>query len=274
MKSFINASIVLYNSNTTEVQEVIDSFLSSKQSNIIYLIDNSPTDCLKYCFKGERIRYFFTGKNLGYGAAHNIALKKSIESGCEYHVVLNPDLIFDPNVIDELYDYMINNSEIGQIMPRIIYPDGELQKLCKLVPSPLDLFFRRFLPKKISAKNDYHYTLSFTGYDKIMEVPYLSGCFMFLRVEIVNKIGLFDERFFMYPEDIDLTRRMNKISSTIFYPKVTVIHNHAKESYASIKMLWIHITNMIKYFNKWGWLFDSDRKRTNKRILSQLGKNV
>ena len=95
---------------------------------------------------------------------------------------------------------------------------------------------------------------------------------MFLRLKSLKDVGLFDERYFMYPEDLDLTRRINENYKTMFYPKAKVVHNHAKESYKSFKMLKIHTINMIKYFNKWGWFYDNKRTKTNKRILKQLNK--
>jgi GT2 family glycosyltransferase len=108
-----------------------------------------------------------------------------------------------------------------------------------------------------------------SGYNKTMNVPYLSGCFMFLRVKALKEIGLFDERFFMYPEDIDLTRRIHSKYQTVFYPEVSVIHNHAQDSYKNYRMLWIHISNMVKYFNKWGWIFDSERRKVNNEYVRQ-----
>jgi GT2 family glycosyltransferase len=122
----------------------------------------------------------------------------------------------------------------------------------------------------MTKKKIDRFELKSSGYDKEIEVPYLSGCFMFLRTESLKKVGLFDERFFMYPEDIDLTRRMHKEYRTMFYPNVSIVHEHEKGSYKSFKLLYIHIINMIKYFNKWGWIFDKERKSINKRILSQF----
>ena len=75
---------------------------------------------------------------------------------------------------------------------------------------------------------------------------------MFLRCDSLRKVGLFDPRYFMYPEDIDLTRRINQHYRTVMYPAVEITHNHAQGSYHSTRLLWIHITNMIKYFIKWG----------------------
>ncbi|MFT3751971.1 MAG: glycosyltransferase [Paludibacter sp.] len=164
---------------------------------------------------------------------------------------------------------MNNNSEIGQLMPKVHYPNGKIQYLCKLIPTPFDLIFRRFFPTEWTKKRMERFELKASGYNKIMDVPYLSGCFMFLRTAALREVGLFDERFFMYPEDIDLTRRIHQKYRTVFYPDVSIIHHHAQESYTNLKMLWIHIVNLIRYFNKWGWFFDKERRNVNKETLKQ-----
>jgi GT2 family glycosyltransferase len=103
-----------------------------------------------------------------------------------------------------------------------------------------------------------------------MFVPYLSGCFMLLRQSALQEIGLFDERFFMYPEDIDLTRRMAERYETIYFPEVSVVHEHGAASYKSVRMLIVHVYNLVKYFNKWGWINDPIRERLNQRTLKNL----
>jgi GT2 family glycosyltransferase len=103
-----------------------------------------------------------------------------------------------------------------------------------------------------------------------MFVPYLSGCFMLLRQESLRKIGLFDERFFMYPEDIDLSRRMAVCYDTLFFPLATVTHEHGAASRKSLRMLLIHLVNIFKYFNKWGWIHDPIREQLNCRTLKQF----
>jgi hypothetical protein len=92
---------------------------------------------------------------------------------------------------------------------------------------------------------------------------------MFIRCNILSEVGLFDERYFMYCEDFDLSRRFNEVARTIYYPKEYIYHAHAKESYKNRKMLLIHIKSAIKYFNKWGWFFDKKRKKTNNLILKK-----
>lgn len=104
----------------------------------------------------------------------------------------------------------------------------------------------------------------------MMNVPYLSGCFMFLRVSVLKEVGLFDERYFMYLEDTDLSRRIHKKYKTIYYPFVHIIHEYSKGSYKNIKLLIYHIHSAIKYFNKWGWIFDKERREINTKVLREL----
>ncbi|RZK61256.1 MAG: glycosyltransferase family 2 protein, partial [Pedobacter sp.] len=111
-----------------------------------------------------------------------------------------------------------------------------------------------------------------TNYDKIMDVPYLSGCFMLLRVESIQKVGLFDENIFMYGEETDLCRRL--IASgyrTVFYPKVEIFHHFEKGSHKSWRLTKVGIQSALYYFNKWGWFFDAERKIINDRVLRKMG---
>ena len=270
----LSASIVLYNTKTEDLKRVINSYFSYRGEKQLFLVDNSPTDRLKEIVKvypNNNIYYIFNNENMGYGKAHNIAIKKSIEQGQPYHIILNPDIIIEKGALEKLTDYMEQHPEVGNIMPKIIYPDGELQYLCKLLPSPIDLIFRRFIPvKKWKDAINKRYELHSFGYDKIMNVPNLSGCFMFLRTEALKQVGLFDENIFMYLEDIDLNRRIHSKYQTIYYPEARVIHEHQKESYKSKKLLKAHIKSAIYYFNKYGWFFDKERTNINRNILEKF----
>jgi GT2 family glycosyltransferase len=276
MSNSLNISIVLYHNKEEQIKKAIKSALNTDLNINLYLVDNSLTDTLRDLEKiDNRITYIFNNANLGFGKAHNIALKKSIEKNILYHLVLNPDVYFEKGVLEELYNFMEANKDVGLVMPKVLYPDGNIQYLCKLLPTPLDLFGRRFLNfgpfKKIVEKRNEVYELRFTGYDKIMEVPYLSGCFMFIRTEVLKKVGLFDERFFMYLEDTDLSRRIHRVSKTVYYPGVSIYHEYGKGSYKNPKLLKYHLDSAIKYFNKYGWLFDKERDEINKKTLEKLG---
>jgi GT2 family glycosyltransferase len=268
----INASIVLYHNKKEQLIKAINSFLNTDLNVKLYLIDNSSNDNLKELAKlDNRIEYIFNNANLGYGTGHNIAMRKSVEDGALYHVVLNPDVYFESGVLEKLLDYMENHQDVGNIIPQVRYPDGEIQHLCKLLPTPTDLILRRFIPlKSWKEKRNETYELRFTGYDKVMNVPSLSGCFMFLRTSVLEEIGLFDEKIFMYLEDVDLNRRIHSKYKTIFYPKVEIVHEYGKESYVNKKLLKYHIQSAIYYFNKWGWIFDKERDEINQKFLKSL----
>lgn len=265
----LSASIVAYNTPRPELEGVIENAIRGNVDKI-YVIDNSSNDSLRIVEElSDKIRYIHSA-NIGYGGAHNIAIREAMGSGANYHVVLNPDICFEPDTIAKLIEYMEEHADVGQIMPKVFYPDGRLQYLCKMVPTPFDLIFKRFLPGGLTQRRMEKFQLKFTGYDQIMNVPYLSGCFMLFRVSALRDVGLFDERFFMYPEDIDITRRMHRKYKTIFYPYVSIVHAHAAASKTNLRMLVIHILNMIKYFNKWGWIFDRERSSMNKQLLNEV----
>jgi GT2 family glycosyltransferase len=270
MRPNISASIVIYKSNLALLQKAVESFLNSTEHSTLYLINNSPSDEYRNHFAHPRIRYIFNNRNVGFGAGHNIALKEAMKDpNPAYHVILNPDIYFETDVIDKLQTYMDNNEQVGLLMPKILYPDGRLQPLCKLLPSPLTLFSRRFLqffPNLLQRLN-HAYEMHFSGYNKIMDVPFLSGCFMFLRLDALRQVGLFDERIFLYTEDADLSRRIHKHYRTVFFPEAVIYHYHQRESYKNIVILAYHISSAIKYFNKWGWFNDSEREVINQRIL-------
>ena len=273
MKS-ITASIVLYNNERKVLLESINSFINSKTDvdTFLYLIDNSPTDELKDIINNPKVQYIFNPSNPGFGAAHNIAITDAISKNSEYHLVLNPDIYFDTDVIHSLLNFMDENPNIGNVMPKVLYADGSLQYLCKFLPTPYDWIGRRFNPiKKMVAERNEYFEMRFTGYNKIMDVPYLSGCFMFLRMSAIKNTGLFDDNIFMYGEETDLCRRLIANGfRTVFYPEVTIYHHFEKGSHKSWRLTKIGMQSAIYYFNKWGWFNDKERKRINKETLQKL----
>ena len=156
-------------------------------------------------------------------------------------------------------------------MPKIVYPNGSTQHLCKLLPTPKDLILRRFIPfEKNKKRLENRYELRFFSYNTEAEIPVLSGCFMMIRTSILKDVNGFDQRFFMYLEDVDLCRRIGEVSRLIYYPEVKIVHNYEKGSYKNKRLLTYYVKSPIKYFNKWGWLLDKERSRINKRALRKL----
>ena len=265
----LNISIVLYNPHWDEVNNLVSELILARCVRKVYLVDNSPNKA-KYEKPSDKVRYLWNeGKNLGYGAAHNIAIRESVWYKTPFHLVINSDIVVKHEDIETIFAFMVSNPKVGQLMPRVVYPNGETQYLCKLLPTPWDVFGRRFLPSFMTRRRNERYELRRSGYDKPMNVPYLSGCFMFLRTDAVLKARLFDERYFMYPEDIDLTRTIHRDYITLYWPQVTIIHNHEQGSYKNPHLLKVHIINMCRYFNKWGWIWDKERRLFNRLTLQQ-----
>ena len=244
--------------------------LSKEPIECIYVEDNSPDTKLKELFEPYRNVNYAHIDNRGYGHAHNKAIRRAIDEGSDFHLVINPDVRWDGVILERLIDEMNKHDNCALLQPRIIYPDGRLQHTCRLLPTPLDVFAKRFLPAFLFKKRLKRYLLPESAYAKSFNAVYMQGSFMLFRTSCFSEIGLFDERFFMYPEDIDITRRTRSFFSAIYYPDISIVHDHQAASSRNLKMLWVHIVNMIKYFNKWGWFFDKNRRTLNKQLLKDI----
>jgi GT2 family glycosyltransferase len=263
----VTASIVVYNNPPDQLSQAISSFLNTDLHVHLYILDNSPDYDVLPLYQDSRITYIFNGRNLGFGAAHNIALRSSIATA-RYHVVLNPDVYFGPEVLDTLFHFASSRTEIGLLMPKVLHPDGSIQHLCKLLPTPADLFIRRFLPQSLKhlAKDRLdRYEFRNRNYDSLLSVPFLSGCFMMINCAALAQVGVFDERFFMYLEDVDLCRRIHQQFDTIYFPEVSIFHHYKKGSYRSGRLLLHHLISALLYFQKWGWYSDKERADINRR---------
>lgn len=270
MTTKITASLVLYNNHPDEFGIAIESFLNSVEDAHIVIFDNSEKKIISSVLLDKRVTHLHIGENIGFGAGHNRAFAE-ISRDSDFHVVINPDVSFDNDVINRLMSILVSDSSIGVIMPKIVYPDGSLQHLCKLIPTPLDLIARRFVPLKyIQDKINNRYELHNLPQTETIDVPILSGCFLIIRSDMLRRYGGFDERYFMYMEDVDLTRRIGSYARVVYEPTVSVVHGYAKGSYRNRKLFLYHLKSAILYFNKWGWIFDSDRTNRNKRMLRNL----
>jgi GT2 family glycosyltransferase len=95
---------------------------------------------------------------------------------------------------------------------------------------------------------------------------------MLLRRSVLDVVGYFDERYFLYAEDLDLSRRINTVARTLFVPSQTVVHEYRSRTSPSLRRLGYAAINLTRYFNKWGWIRDADRDRVNRRALEQFSR--
>ena len=240
---------------------------------ILYIIDNSPDDKLKQICCGENVHYIFNGlNNRGFGAGHNIGIKMAEACGSDFHFVINPDVFFDSCTLSKIVDFMQNNQHIGLLMPKILFPNAEVQYVCKLMPTPLNLLIRGFgLDKKWkwAKKIDDDYEMKFSDYNSTMQVPCVSGCFMVFNTKVFSEVGYFDENIFMYFEDMDISRRVLEKYDVVMYSDAIVYHKWNRAVYNAsdaVKFKKIIFKSAWYYFNKWGWICDTRRKKINTRI--------
>jgi GT2 family glycosyltransferase len=264
-----SVSIVVHNSRFADVQVAVLLLLQSEASTI-YIIENSPLPRFKALAAMDPRIFYAHVENNGFGAAHNIALRKALQDPEGFHLIMNPDVFWSGSVPEILTGYLASNPDVGMVAPRVYYPDGDLQYTCRMLPTPFDLILKRFLPKRFFKKRRERYLLAHHDHTHPINCPYLQGSFLLFRNKALLDCGIFDEQFFMYPEDIDITRRIHERWKTIYFPSVSIVHFHQAASRTDYHMLQIHLTNMIKYFNKWGWWFDKKRRLYNKRLLEEV----
>jgi len=271
--SLFTGSIVLFNNEASILNKAIQSFLNATPYGILYLIDNSPTDDLKKIATNDRVIYISNPSNPGFGASHNKAIDLAKTKNSKWHFIINPDTHFEGDVITPMIRFMEEHPNVGMMMPQVLNNDGTIQFLPKLLPNILWII-RRKLHKLDPRHQNFisKYELRIVPEDKIYNSPLLSGCFNLMRLEAIEKVGGYDDNFFMYFEDFDLSRRMHAQYQTIYFPKVAVYHGYEGGANKNLKLFRIFITSGFIYFNKWGWIFDKQRKKINKKTLEQFGK--
>lgn len=254
----ITASIVVFDTPPSRVIETIAALLFSTHELHLTVVDNCSkrgiAAALHEAFPDLDI--LKTQRNIGFGRAHNAAERHAPPS--QYHLILNPDVTVAPDTLAALSSFLDANPQIALTSPRILNTDGSEQHLNKRDPTVLDLAIRRFFPAKLRnlprvERRARHFLMEDVGYDHDCLIPYMTGCCMLFRRDVFKQIGGFDERFFLYLEDADITRRVNARAKAVYHPEVSVIHDWARGSHRSLALTLVNIRSAIYYFNKWGW---------------------
>lgn len=263
----ISISIVTYNSELY-IGKLLDSFNQHVHhpDYHIYIIDNGSTDKTIDIIK-DRISPSITlvqnPRNKGFGSGHNTILD---QINSKYHVCVNPDIILVNDIISAMAHYMDENAEIGLVTPKILNLDGSLQILPKKNPKLIYLIARRI---NLSFLRKYRekYEMQEQKDNCKCDVEFCSGCFMFMRTALFKELGGFDERFYMYFEDADLTRRMRGQARAEYNSDFSVVHAWERAGSKKLKFFIIQIVSMLKYLIKWR---GSNSKQVIKKRLTGL----
>ena len=247
------ASVVLFK---TPPQIVLDLLQSFPPSIFTTIIDNSPTPALQTLVNGmPMLAYHHAGQNMGYGRGHNLGLSLSPPS--DFHLIVNPDIIIGPGTVEQMLAFMEEHPDIGLLAPKFLHEDGTFQHLNSRYPPVLDLVLRHLpdglMTQRMLQRVRYH-EMQDTGYETVCDVESMSGAFMLCRRTVLERIGGFDPRYFLYFEDFDLSCSIQALGMrTVCYPDVSVVHCWTRASSKEKRMILVHIQSMVHFFNKWGW---------------------
>ena len=191
--------------------------------------------------------------NVGYGAGHNFAISGT---RTDFHLVLNPDVTLAEDCLVEGIAYLKANPDVLIASPRARGASGRRQYLCKRQPSVLVLLIRGFLPflsgvfsKRLARyeMRDLSETQPTTG------IPIVSGCFMLCRRKPLQAVKGFDERYFLYFEDFDLSLRLGSRGKLAYVPAMKIIHTGGNTARKGFRHVRYFLRSGIRFFNQWGW---------------------
>jgi len=253
MASILSACIVLYHCGD-ELSHALRCIQNANLEVDVYLSDNTPQDPT-----AEKMQWLFPGVtvlpqngNIGFGRANN-AVIPFLKS--KYHLIMNPDVSFDPTLLSRMVRYMEEHPGIAVLTPKVLNTDGTEQFLPKkkmavhyLLSGLLENWggvFRRWREE---------FTLADMNVQRPMPVEFATGCFLLIRTEIFVSMKGFDPRFFLYQEDSDLSRRIlaEKRGSIVYHPDMKVTHQWARENTRTFRGRMRQVRSIIKYFLKWG----------------------
>ncbi len=256
----VSAAVVSYNS-IPKIEGVLHSLFAHQGAYElqVYVVDNASQDGTADWVREKfpQVRVVPLPENRGFGVGHNAVLPL-LDS--DYHLIVNPDITFDTDVLTPLCAYLREHPDVVMVTPQIYNPDGTVQPVPRRTPKyrymaagKLERFgglFRRWRAQ---------YTYSDREVTQPTDITFCTGCFMLIRTQVLRQLQGFDDRFFMYCEDADLTRRALGLGRVVWLPSVGVTHEWERGSSKNGKLFRIHVSSMRKYFKKWRHVKDGLR---------------
>lgn len=254
--------IIVHYKSIDKTRNCLDAIKRSKTDDLryeIFVVDNDSRDEISRVLEEKHpdVRLIVSDVNLGMGKGNNLGIK---EAQGKYVLILNPDTELEEAAIQEMIRHMEADGNVGMIGPRLYYPDGQIQQSYYKYPNILMPIMRRTFLGKIFRRYIENYLMLNLNPTDPTEVDWLMGSVLMTQKEILDEVGAFDDRFFMYFEDTDLCRRIKRSGrKVVYHPKATAIHHHARASAElpwyiapfKSKMSRVHIQSFFKYMWKW-----------------------
>jgi GT2 family glycosyltransferase len=268
----ISALTVTYFSDITVLSQLIESLrsaasiLNEQKGYVInyFIVDNSVDknyfSKIKLLTDQQKVTDFFmialidSGKNLGYGKGNNLILDDLVS---RYHLVVNPDVYVATDSLLLAVEYMESHEDTALISPKV-RSDAKVLHVIKNYPDCLTLALR-FMDKPalnaIFSQRLASYQREDLDNQFSDDVLLSGGCFMFFRSSVFKALGGFDQRYFMYFEDYDLSLRLKKLEGgrSVYCPEVEVFHMGGYVRRKSFRHYLYFVTLAFKFFNRHGW---------------------
>ena len=204
-----------------------------------------------------RLTYLHGHANIGYGAAHNLALHGT---GTDWHLVLNPDIELAPDALGAAVRWLDAHPEIGAVVPAVTNPDGQVEYLCKRYPAVLDLALRGFAPgflrtlfRRRLERYEMRDRIGPASSEPVFDIPLMSGACMLVRRRAIDATGGFDPDFFLYFEDYDWSVRLNAVTRSAYLPAVRVVHHGGRAARKGLRHIGWFARSGVRFYNKHGW---------------------
>ncbi|MEN6291516.1 MAG: glycosyltransferase family 2 protein [Methanobacterium sp.] len=258
----MDLSIIIVNYRTYDLtKQTIESVINKKHpfSYEIYVVDNASADGslenLKKDFFRESetglIKFIANEENKGFAHANNLALN---QISSKYVLLLNSDTIVVDDCIEKCIEYMENDNALGAVGCKVVLPDGTLDKACRRSFPDFNVSFYRMTGlSHIFPKSERfgRYNLTYLDENETYEVDCLVGAFMLLRSAAIRQVGLLDETFFMYGEDIDWCYRIKAAGwKIVYYSDAEIIHYKGASSKQKNKLIYEFYRAMYVFYNK------------------------
>lgn len=255
----MDLSIIIVNYNSAlKTLSLLESIFNADMTSINYeiiVVDNNSQENIASALKQKYSEIIFISsfKNKGMGGGNNIGIDRARG---DYYLILNPDTLVEKYTIKNLFSYIKENNKVAVVGPKLLNPDRTLQYSCARFPKFYTPIIRRTFLTKFLKKHINWFLMKDFDHGEIKEVDWLMGSCLMIRKSSTLK---FDERYFMYFEDIDLCRAAwHNNFKVIYNPKAVLIHDHQRESaqgawYLAFfnKITREHIKSWLKYFYKW-----------------------
>ena len=268
----LSASIVVYNSAPELLRRTLESLYraasvalqGSDDRLIIELVDNASEPAYAEQLRAiiERLphqrqialRLYPLARNRGFGAGHNAAMAR-IDS--DFHLVLNPDAELDEGALLAGLRRFEANPDTVLVSPRVYSESGAQEFLCKRYPTVLVLLLRAFAPAWVQqafARRLARYQMEdVCAAGEVVPVPLASGCCMLVRSAYLQQVGGFDERYFLYFEDFDLSLRLAAHGPLLFEPAMRIVHHGGYAARKGLAHLCYFVGSGLRFFNQHGW---------------------